>query len=405
MGEAVVDYLSTSSTAWTTPPPRPPRAASSSRARSAAARRRWAATSTSCSSRCELAAAKTFEYAGPGYLAYIPGGGLYTAALAEFLAQGVNRYVEPVAALRRPWSQIEQNVDPLALRPVRRTPRPHAACSRPAARWRTSPRSSPRATRSSARTSWTARTTSASRRTRASRRPRTLAGFSRRNLRLVPTDPQLRMDADALRDMVARGPRGRPPAVPGGAVGRHDEHRRDRPARTTSPTSRPRTGCGCTSTRAYGGFFQLTERGRERFRGIERADSRHARSAQGAVPAVRDRVARGARRRGAPRRALRGRRVPAGPRAPRASCRTSPSTRPSSRGDFRGLRVWMPLKLHGVGGVPRGARREARPHRSPPRRAPADPASSRCPWEPQLTVVPFRLARRRRRRRTAGSWT
>ncbi len=30
--------------------------------------------------------------AGPGYLAYVPGGGLYTAALAEFIAAAVNRY-------------------------------------------------------------------------------------------------------------------------------------------------------------------------------------------------------------------------------------------------------------------------------------------------------------------------
>src|SRR5205814_7696311 len=55
------------------------------------------------------AIARTFEYSGPGYLAYIPGGGLYTAALAEFIAQGVNRYVglwQPSPAV----VQIEENV-------------------------------------------------------------------------------------------------------------------------------------------------------------------------------------------------------------------------------------------------------------------------------------------------------
>jgi len=55
------------------------------------------------------AIAHTFEYSGPGYLAYIPGGGLFTAALAEFLAQGVNRYIglwqtSPAVV------QIEENV-------------------------------------------------------------------------------------------------------------------------------------------------------------------------------------------------------------------------------------------------------------------------------------------------------
>ncbi|MCZ6794623.1 MAG: pyridoxal-dependent decarboxylase [Planctomycetota bacterium] len=33
-----------------------------------------------------------FNTAGPGYLAYIPGGGLYSAAVAEYLAAAVNRY-------------------------------------------------------------------------------------------------------------------------------------------------------------------------------------------------------------------------------------------------------------------------------------------------------------------------
>jgi len=36
---------------------------------------------------------KSFNTAGPGYLAYIPGGGLYPAALADYLSLAVNRYV------------------------------------------------------------------------------------------------------------------------------------------------------------------------------------------------------------------------------------------------------------------------------------------------------------------------
>jgi len=39
------------------------------------------------------AVAKSFNTAGPGYLAYIPGGGLYPAALADYLSLAVNRYV------------------------------------------------------------------------------------------------------------------------------------------------------------------------------------------------------------------------------------------------------------------------------------------------------------------------
>jgi len=36
---------------------------------------------------------KSFNTAGPGYLAFIPGGGLYASALADFIACAVNRYV------------------------------------------------------------------------------------------------------------------------------------------------------------------------------------------------------------------------------------------------------------------------------------------------------------------------
>ena len=39
------------------------------------------------------AVAKSFNTAGPGYLAFIPGGGILAAALADFIACSVNRYV------------------------------------------------------------------------------------------------------------------------------------------------------------------------------------------------------------------------------------------------------------------------------------------------------------------------
>ena len=36
---------------------------------------------------------RSFNAAGPGYLAYIPGGGLFPAALADLIADGTNRLV------------------------------------------------------------------------------------------------------------------------------------------------------------------------------------------------------------------------------------------------------------------------------------------------------------------------
>ena len=57
--------------------------------------------------RLRPAIAKTYNTAGPGYLAYVPGGGVYAAALAELVAAATNRYVgvsPPAPAL----AQIEE---------------------------------------------------------------------------------------------------------------------------------------------------------------------------------------------------------------------------------------------------------------------------------------------------------
>jgi aromatic-L-amino-acid decarboxylase len=43
--------------------------------------------------RLEPAIAKSFNTPGPGYLAFVPGGGLYAAALADYVALATNRYV------------------------------------------------------------------------------------------------------------------------------------------------------------------------------------------------------------------------------------------------------------------------------------------------------------------------
>src|SRR5687768_6116184 len=56
----------------------------------------------------EQAVPKSFNTAGPGYLAYIPGGGLFHTAVADLIADAVNRYVgvwQAAPAL----SQLEAN--------------------------------------------------------------------------------------------------------------------------------------------------------------------------------------------------------------------------------------------------------------------------------------------------------
>src|SRR5215471_4678820 len=54
-------------------------------------------------------AAKAFNTTGPGYLAFIPGGGIYAAALADYLADGTNRFVNVWNAAPA-FAQIEATV-------------------------------------------------------------------------------------------------------------------------------------------------------------------------------------------------------------------------------------------------------------------------------------------------------
>src|SRR2546428_258769 len=52
---------------------------------------------------------RSFNAAGPGYLAFIPGGGIFYAAIADLIANAVNRYVGVFAAAPA-LVQLEANV-------------------------------------------------------------------------------------------------------------------------------------------------------------------------------------------------------------------------------------------------------------------------------------------------------
>ena len=234
------------------------------------------------------AASHTYEYSGPGYLAYIPGGGLYTAALAEFLAQGLNRYVglwQPSPAI----VQLEENVTrwlcdlfgfpagvagPADDRRLDGEPRGDG--HRPA---RAARRGLPPTARYYVTDQAHASVTKAA----------TIAGFPPRNVRIVPTDAELRMDPDAPRG--ARSARTGPPGCvrsSSSPAAGHHEHRRGRPA---GRARRRRAGRGAVAPRRRG-LRRLLPADRARPRAVPRDRARrlhHARPAQGAVPAVRHR--------------------------------------------------------------------------------------------------------------------
>jgi aromatic-L-amino-acid/L-tryptophan decarboxylase len=334
----------------------------------------------------DLAAAKAYGTTGPGYLPFIPGGGLFTATLADFLATGINRFVNlwsaaPVVA------QIENNV----------------------VRWLCDLFGYPDESRGILTSGGSMANFSAIVAARRARLPEdflhgtlyvsdqvhasvnkaaALAGFGPRNIRVVPATRQLRMDVDRLRGML-RDDRGAGllPFLVVASAGTTNTGAVD--PLTDIADLAAEEGLWLHSDAAYGGFFQLTDRGRTKFRGIERADSITLDPHKGMfLPygtgslVVRE----GARLREAHfAGAAYLQDTAAEDEIPNFS-----EYSPELSRDFRGLRVWFPLKLHGV-----SAFREALDEKLDLARVLYDGLRGipelELPWEPELTVVPFRL--------------
>ncbi len=174
-----------------------------------------------------------------------------------------------------------------------------------------------------------------------------LAGIPRANLRVLPADEHFRLDPERVRAAIKEDrDRGMQPFLLVGSGGT-----------TNTGAIDPLDECADLAREedlwfhvdgAYGGFFRLTERGKQALKGIERADSvvldphktLFLPYGTGAL-VVRDRET-----------LLRTHRQSADymPDSRAESglmefCELSPElTKP-----FRGLRVWLPMKLHGVG--------------------------------------------------------
>jgi aromatic-L-amino-acid/L-tryptophan decarboxylase len=334
----------------------------------------------------ETIAQHSSDNAGPGFLAYIPGGGLYASSLAELLSTTLDRYVNlwgeaPVAA------QIENNV----------------------VRWLCDLFAYPPESRGVLTSGGSMANFSAIVSARKAKLPENfltgalyvsehahasvmkaamLAGFPTRNVRIVATDPSLRMDVDALRKQIVddRGAGMRPFAVVASA-GTTNTGAID-PLDDLAGVAADE-GLWMHVDAAYGGFFQLTARGRERFRGIERADSitldphkgMFLPYGTGALVVRNGRALREAHFVGAAYLQD----LAADADIPNFAEYSAELSR-----DFRGLRAWFPLWLHGV-----SAFREALDEKLDLTEALYDGLKSNplleLPWGPDLTVVPFRL--------------
>jgi aromatic-L-amino-acid decarboxylase len=287
---------------------------------------------------------RSFNAAGPGYLAYIPGGGLFHAAVADLIADSVNRYVGVFAAAPA-LVQLETNV----------------------IRWFCEmtgygPGSGGVLTSGGSMATLIALITA--RRARlgddvsravlycgnqihhAFQKSAVLAGFPAANIREIESDSEFRIRLDALEATMSRDrAAGLQPFLLAASAGTTATGAVD-DLRALGELARA-NDLWYHVDGAYGAFFVLTERGRKTLQGIAEADSLvldphktlFLPFGTGAL-LVRDlntlRAAHSAHADYLPAMQSEGELVD--------FCEISPEL---SR-DFRGLRVWLPLKLFGI---------------------------------------------------------
>lgn len=290
------------------------------------------------------AAGKGFDTANPGFVGYIPGGGLYASALADFIACVINRYTG-IAAPAPALVQLEATV----LRWL---------CDVFGLGAQAQGVLTPGGSMSNLSAIVTARTAHLGEQFldgtmyvseevhHSIQKAAQFAGFPADAVRVVPADDDLHMDLAATAAAIVEDRRrGRRPFLIVASAGTINTGAVD-PLSDVAELAREH-GLWFHVDAAYGGFFQLTERGRTRLRGIERADSITLDPHKGLFLPYGTGcllVSDGA----ALRRAheVHAHYLPDPSRDPGLPDFSAFS--PELTRDFRGLRLWLPLHLHGV---------------------------------------------------------
>ena len=335
----------------------------------------------------ERALPTSFNTASPGYLAYVPGGGVFPSAVADLIANSVNRYVGVWIAAPG-LVQLEVNVIrwfcdivgyPAEAGGVLTTGGSLANFTAVVT-----------ARRERLPDDFLAGTLYTSEQTHHSvQKAAVLAGFPEAAVREVATDDAYCIRIDELARQIAEDrDRGSEPFLIVASAGTTNTGAVDDLNAVADLAERE--GMWLHTDAAYGGFFMLTERGRALMRGMERADSITLDPHKGLfLPygngslLVRDP--------GALRRAH----TTLADYMPAMQddqelvdfCQLSPEL---SR-DFRGLRAWLPIRLHGIDAFRRNLDEKfeltdwvTEELRSIP--------GIEIVAEPQLTVTAFRLA-------------
>jgi len=287
----------------------------------------------------------SFTTAGPGYLAYVPGGGLFHAALADLVSNTTNRYTGVLAAAPK-LVQLEWNV----------------------VRWFAEIIGYPRESGGFLTSGGSLANLGALVTARIARlgenflggtiyvsdqvhhcvdKAARIAGFPRANVRVIPADDDYRLDPSAVRRAIAEDrAAGRTPFLLVGSAGTTNTGAVD-PLDDLADLAAEES-LWFHIDGAYGGFFSLTERGRQALKGIERADSVVLDPHKGLfLP-----YGTGALlvREPATLEAAHGERADYMPAMQDDDDLIDPcQVSPELSKPFRGLRVWLPFKMHGVG--------------------------------------------------------
>ena len=332
------------------------------------------------------AAAPALETAGPGFMGYIPGGGLFTSALAELLARTVNRYTG-IASLAPGLVALEQGV----------------------IGWLCAEFGLPRDAGGVLVTGGSMATLAAVVAARHDRlghdftsgtvyvtpythhcvaKATRIAGLRTDQIRTVPTTDDLRMNIDAAAQLIERDRAlGLRPFLLVATAGTTDTGTID-PLAAAADLAR-NDGLWFHVDAAYGGFFQLTQRGRRRLAGIEAADSIVLDPHKGlflpygtGLLLVRDPRPLAAAHSGEGHY-LQDADIEG--ELPNFSALGPELTR-----EYRGLRLWLPLHLHGVGAFRAALDEKLDLAAYVYEQLAADPMLE-VPRRPELSTVAFRL--------------
>lgn len=288
--------------------------------------------------------AKSFNTAGPGYLAFIPGGGIPSAALADLVSLALNRYVG-VRAAAPALADIETATVAWLAREMGYPESARGILTSGGSLSNLTAITTARETRLAGDFRTGAIYFSSETHLCVEKAAR-VAGFPAESLRRLPVDSRRRLLPDALRAAIASDrAAGRKPFLVVANAGTTNTGAVDPLAEIVGIARE--NGLWTHADAAYGGFFRLAPEGVPILRGIEECDSITLDPHKGLfLPygtgclLVRDG--------GALLRAHRGEASYLQDVAAAGDAVNLTDLSPELSRDFRGLRLWLPIRLHGL---------------------------------------------------------